>query len=55
MISMFQTIKLEGNWWAVFLVNGANPKDRYMLTAPLDKQKDADHFRDEFIRIAGLQ
>lgn len=49
---MFQVIKLEGSWWAVFLVSANNPKDRYMLTSPLDKEADAMHFQSEFYRIA---
>lgn len=51
---MFKTIKLEGNWWAVFLVNPDDAKDRYMVTSPLDKEKDANHFRDEFSRLVSL-
>jgi hypothetical protein len=48
---MFKVIQLEGNWWAVFLVNPQDPKDRYMLTSPLDKKADAEQFQAEFIRI----
>ncbi len=48
---MFEVIQLEGKWWAVFLVNPDNPKDRYIVTSPLDKKTDAEHFRREFIRI----
>lgn len=51
---MFKVIKLEGDWWAVFVVNPDNEKDRYMLTSPLDKKKDAEHFRDEFSRLVSL-
>lgn len=48
---MFKVIKLEGNWWAVFLVDQAG-EERYMLTSPLDKQADAQHFMNEFYRLA---
>lgn len=51
---MFKTIKLEGNWWGVFLVNPDSEKDRYLVTGTFDKQKDADHLRDEFSRLAAL-
>ena len=47
---MFQIQKLEGDWWAVFLVHPHDPKDRYMLTSPLTK-KEAEHFWGEFDRI----
>lgn len=48
---MFKTIKLEGDWWAVFLVSGQDDKDRYMLTSPL-KEHEARHFEKEFYRLA---
>jgi hypothetical protein len=54
---MFTVIKLEDSprsttpYWAVFLVNPKDETDRYMLTSPLDKQADADHFQREFVRI----
>jgi hypothetical protein len=48
---MFKVIKLEGNFWAVFLVNTHNEKDRYMMTSPLDKEADALTFLREFNRI----
>lgn len=48
---MFKKIKLEGNYWAVFVVNRKNEKDRYMLTSPLDRESDADNFVMEFDRI----
>lgn len=49
---MFKTIKMEGNFWGVFLVNPKDEKDRYLLTSPLDKKQDAEHFEKEFQRIA---
>lgn len=49
---MFKKIKLEGKYWGVFLVNPYDEKDRYLLTSPLDNEKDADHFVGEFARIA---
>ena len=48
---MFKVIQLEGRWWAVFLVNPQHPKDHYMVTSPLPKKSDAEHFRREFERI----
>ena len=51
---MFQTLKLEGEWWAVFIINAMDAGDRYMLTSPLDTKRDADKFCDEFKRIAAL-
>jgi len=48
---MFTVIKLEGNWWAVFLVNPNDEGDRLILTAPLDKRETAEYFQREFIRI----
>lgn len=48
---MFTVIKLEGNWWAVFLVNPNDEKDRYMLTCPYAKYEQAQYFQQEFIRI----
>jgi hypothetical protein len=48
---MFKKVKLEGNYWAVFLVNAYNEKDRYIVTSPLDKEGDADNFVREFNRI----
>ena len=48
---MFKIIQLEGNWWGVFLVNPQNPKDRYLVTSPLEKKSDAEHFQREFERI----
>ena len=47
---MFEIIKLEGGWWAVFFVNRRNDEDRYMVTSPVSK-KEAEHFYDEFKRI----
>lgn len=52
---MFKTIKLEGEWWGVFIVNPTNEKDRYLLTSPLDKKKDAEHFQTEFTRLAAVK
>jgi hypothetical protein len=49
---VFKVIQLEGAWWAVFLVNPKDAKDRYMVTSPLDKKSDAEHFKAEFKRIA---
>jgi hypothetical protein len=40
-------------WWAVFLVNPNDEKDRYMVTSPLDKREQAEHFQKEFTRIQG--
>jgi hypothetical protein len=48
---MFQKVKMEGKYWAVFLVNKTNPEDRYMLTTTLDKEEWADKFVAEFNRI----
>jgi hypothetical protein len=48
---MFTVVKLGSNFWAVFLVNCRNEKDRYMVTSPLDKRSDAEHFQREFMRI----
>jgi hypothetical protein len=48
---VFKVIQLEGNWWAVFLVSPIDENDRYMITSPLDKKSDAEHFRREFTRI----
>jgi hypothetical protein len=51
-VSLFRTIKIEGEWWGVWLVNPEDEKDRYLVTSPFSKEKEADHFRDEFNRIA---
>jgi len=48
---MFEVLKLEGGWWAVFLVSADDPKDRYMMTSPLDKKEYAEKFQWEFTRI----
>ena len=50
---MFKTIKLEGDWYAVFIVNPKDEYDRYMVTSPLEKKSDAERFEREFTRIAG--
>lgn len=47
---MFKVEKLQGDWWAVFIVNKNDEKDRYMLTSPL-KGHEAQHFMEEFYRI----
>ena len=47
---MFKIIKLESDWWAVFLVSVRDEHDRYMVTSPVTK-KEAEHFYDEFLRI----
>ena len=49
---MFKKIKMEGKYWGVFLVSTDDEKDRYLLTCPLDREGDADHFLAEFNRIA---
>jgi hypothetical protein len=49
---MFKKIKMEGTYWGVFLVSPENEKDRYLLTSPLN-ERDAQHFLEEFQRIAG--
>ena len=49
----FAVIQLEGQWWAVFLVNPEEEKDRYMLTSPFSKKAEAEHFKAEFQRLAG--
>jgi hypothetical protein len=51
MINLFQTLRLEGDWWAVFIVSPTDPKDRYMLTSPFDKQSDAFKICEELRRI----
>ena len=48
---MFKVIKLEGEWWAVFLVNPKNESDRYLVTGTFNKKADAEHFQREFTRI----
>lgn len=50
---MFKKIKMGEKYWAVFLVNPDNDRDRYMVTSTLDKESDADHFVKEFKRING--
>jgi hypothetical protein len=42
---------MQGDYWGVFIVNPQDVKDRFLLTSPLDKKSDADHFVDEFTRI----
>jgi hypothetical protein len=51
---MFQVLKLGERYWAVFLVNPKNDKDRYIMTSPLDKRQEAEHFKSEFERIANV-
>ncbi len=48
---MFKVIQLEGDWWAVFLVNPKRESDRYMVTGTFDKKSYADNFLREFNRI----
>jgi hypothetical protein len=48
---MFKVIKLEGDFWVVFLVNRYNDKDRYRVTPLLDNEGTADKFLREFNRI----
>jgi hypothetical protein len=50
---MFTVVKLGDKYWAVFLVNPRDETDRYMMTSPLDKKEDAEHFQREFTRIHG--
>ena len=47
---MFLKVKMEGKYWGVFLVS-MNGKERFLLTSPLETEKDADHFVKEFERI----
>jgi hypothetical protein len=47
---MFKVIKLDEDFWAVFLVNRYNDKDRYMVSSPLE-EKDAERFLHELNRI----
>lgn len=51
-MNLFQTIKMQGEYWGVFIINPADDKDRYLLTNPLDKKSDAANFAREFNRIA---
>jgi hypothetical protein len=48
---MFKKIKMEGKYWGVFLVSTNDPTDRYLLTAPLNHEGEADWFVSEFERI----
>jgi hypothetical protein len=50
---MITKIKMEGKYWGVFLSAKGDSTDRYLLTSPLDKEIDADHFVTEFRRIIG--
>lgn len=47
----FRVVKLEGDWWGVFLCNPANDKDRYLVTSTFNIESTAQHFADEFNRI----
>jgi hypothetical protein len=49
--SMFKKIKMEGKYWGVFLVSTSDPQDRYLMTAPLDSERHADHLLEEFERL----
>ena len=48
---MFKVIKMQGDWFGVFIVNKNNEKDRYLVSSTFDKEKDAQHFAKEFNRI----
>ena len=48
----FQTLKMEGKYWGVFLINPNDPTDRYLVSSPLDKQSEAESLAAEFNRIA---
>lgn len=54
-MTLFKTLKMEGDWWGVFIVNSAKEQDRYLVTSPFNNKKDADHFTNEFNRIAGAE
>jgi hypothetical protein len=51
-MELFQKIKMEGNYWAVFLVNCNNHEDRYLVSSSFDKESEADELTSEFNRIA---
>jgi hypothetical protein len=51
-MNLFKVVKLEGDWWGVFIINPKDEKDRYLVTSTFDKLKDAEHFASEFNRIA---
>jgi hypothetical protein len=54
MMSAFHVLKMAGEYWGVFLVNPNDQQDKYLLTSPLDRQSDAEHFRDEFERLSTI-
>lgn len=49
---LFQVVKLDGDWWGVFIVNPKDDKDRYLVSDTFDKKNYADGFAAEFNRIA---
>lgn len=46
---LFETVKMEGNWWGVFL---GTSDARFLVTSTFAKKSEADHFTEEFNRIA---
>ncbi len=48
----FQKVKMDGNYWAVFLVNPNDASDRYLVSGTFEREQDADHFVNEYNRIA---
>jgi len=51
---MFEVVKMEGEWWAVFLINPVDSTDRYMVAGTFDKKSYAEHFVNEFNRILAV-
>jgi len=52
----FRVLKIEGDYWGVFIVNPNRPDDpneRYLLTSPLTRS-EAEHFRREFERLDAM-
>jgi hypothetical protein len=51
-MKLFQTIKMEGTYWGVFLMNPNDTNDRYLVTSTFDEEREAESVAAEFNRIA---
>jgi hypothetical protein len=49
---MFQVIKMEGDWWGVYLVDKSNPRIRFLVAGTFNSKGTADQYKNDFDRIA---
>jgi hypothetical protein len=49
---MFQVIKMEGDWWGVYLVDKNNPKIRFLVAGTFNSEGTAKQYKNDFDHIA---